>query len=132
MTNPEPQDERRSFTSRTPVNDNPDQVVYRRGFVTRHQVSGWRFRPSRNRDGELVRQVMGCVASRIRTLTANLNRLRSRFWCSAASLAKHSHTGLNFDVSIYASLNKPVYPASLLDAEIFPQKAYPRIIRRTE
>ncbi|HZU49260.1 MAG TPA: type VII secretion protein EccB, partial [Mycobacterium sp.] len=36
-------DERRSFTSRTPVNDNPDKVVYRRGFVTRHQVTGWRF-----------------------------------------------------------------------------------------
>jgi ESX secretion system ATPase EccB len=43
MTNPEPRDERRSFSSRTPVNDNPDQVVYRRGFVTRHQVTGWRF-----------------------------------------------------------------------------------------
>jgi type VII secretion protein EccB len=42
MTNPE-DDERRSFSSRTPVNDNPDKVVYRRGFVTRHQVSGWRF-----------------------------------------------------------------------------------------
>ncbi|MBV8292610.1 MAG: type VII secretion protein EccB, partial [Mycobacterium sp.] len=36
-------DDRRSFASRTPVNDNPDQVVYRRGFVTRHQVTGWRF-----------------------------------------------------------------------------------------
>jgi type VII secretion protein EccB len=35
--------ERRSFASRTPVNDNPDKVVYRRGFATRHQVSGWRF-----------------------------------------------------------------------------------------
>src|SRR5437868_572422 len=43
MTNPEPPDERRSFSSRTPVNDNPAQVVYRRGFVTRHQVTGWRF-----------------------------------------------------------------------------------------
>jgi type VII secretion protein EccB len=47
MTNQEPDGEwggaRRSFTSRTPVNDNPDQVVYRRGFVTRHQVTGWRF-----------------------------------------------------------------------------------------
>jgi len=43
VTNPESQDERRSFTSRTPVNDNPDKVVYRRGFVTRHQVTGWRF-----------------------------------------------------------------------------------------
>jgi type VII secretion protein EccB len=43
MTNPEPQDERRAFASRTPVNDNPDKVEYRRGFVTRHQVSGWRF-----------------------------------------------------------------------------------------
>jgi len=39
----EPEDERRSFTSRTPVNENPDAVAYRRGFVTRHQVSGWRF-----------------------------------------------------------------------------------------
>src|SRR6201997_440632 len=35
--------DRRSFSSRTPVNDNPDRVVYRRGFVTRHQVTGWRF-----------------------------------------------------------------------------------------
>ncbi|MGO9383948.1 MAG: type VII secretion protein EccB [Mycobacterium sp.] len=34
---------RRSFASRTPANDNPDKVVYRRGFVTRHQVTGWRF-----------------------------------------------------------------------------------------
>ncbi|BBX47621.1 type VII secretion system ESX-3 subunit EccB3 [Mycobacterium cookii] len=42
MTAPEG-DDRRSFASRTPVNDNPDKVVYRRGFVTRHQVTGWRF-----------------------------------------------------------------------------------------
>ena len=41
--NHEPEGDRRSFASRTPVNDNPDKVVYRRGFVTRHQVSGWRF-----------------------------------------------------------------------------------------
>ena len=47
MTNNETDGEwaeaRRSFTSRTPVNENPDKVDYRRGFVTRHQVSGWRF-----------------------------------------------------------------------------------------
>ncbi len=43
MTNPESQDQRRSFASRTPANDNPDKVEYRRGFVTRHQVTGWRF-----------------------------------------------------------------------------------------
>jgi type VII secretion protein EccB len=43
MTSAESPDDRRSFASRTPVNDNPDKVVYRRGFVTRHQVSGWRF-----------------------------------------------------------------------------------------
>ncbi|MGV0811126.1 type VII secretion protein EccB [Mycolicibacterium boenickei] len=36
-------DERRSFSSRTPSNDNPDQVSYRRGFVTKNQVTGWRF-----------------------------------------------------------------------------------------
>ncbi|WP_197377202.1 type VII secretion protein EccB [Mycolicibacterium baixiangningiae] len=35
--------DRRSFSSRTPANDNPERVTYRRGFVTRHQVSGWRF-----------------------------------------------------------------------------------------
>ncbi|OBJ00413.1 type VII secretion protein EccB [Mycobacterium sp. 1165196.3] len=43
MTSNHESDDRRSFASRTPVNDNPDQVEYRRGFVTRHQVSGWRF-----------------------------------------------------------------------------------------
>jgi type VII secretion protein EccB len=47
MTRDEPDGEwaeaRRSFASRTPVNDNPGQVIYRRGFVTRHQVTGWRF-----------------------------------------------------------------------------------------
>lgn len=36
-------DDRRSFSSRTPANDNPEQVTYRRGFITRHQVTGWRF-----------------------------------------------------------------------------------------
>jgi type VII secretion protein EccB len=43
--------ERRSFSSRTPVNDNPDKVVYRRGFVTRHQVTGWRFIMRRTASG---------------------------------------------------------------------------------
>lgn len=38
-----PDGDRRSFTSRTPSNENPEQVTYRRGFVTRHQVTGWRF-----------------------------------------------------------------------------------------
>ena len=44
MTGPEqvPED-RRSFASRTPLNQNPDAVQYRRGFVTKHQVTGWRF-----------------------------------------------------------------------------------------
>lgn len=35
--------DRREFASRTPVNENADRVVHRRSFVTRHQVSGWRF-----------------------------------------------------------------------------------------
>ena len=38
-----PDGDRRSFSSRTPANENPDRVSYRRGFVTRHQVTGWRF-----------------------------------------------------------------------------------------
>jgi type VII secretion protein EccB len=48
MTSP---DDRRSFTSRTPANENPDRVTYRRGFVTRHQVSGWRFVMRRTASG---------------------------------------------------------------------------------
>jgi type VII secretion protein EccB len=36
-------EDRREFASRTPVNENTDRFAYRRGFVTRHQVSGWRF-----------------------------------------------------------------------------------------
>ncbi len=43
MSEHEPDEPRRSFSSRTPANDNPDRVEYRRGFVTRHQVTGWRF-----------------------------------------------------------------------------------------
>ncbi|MGA7055351.1 MAG: type VII secretion protein EccB [Mycobacterium sp.] len=43
MSDRQPDEERRSFTSRTPANENPEKVDYRRGFVTRHQVSGWRF-----------------------------------------------------------------------------------------
>lgn len=43
MAEREAPDDRRSFASRTPQNDNPEKVVYRRGFVTRHQVTGWRF-----------------------------------------------------------------------------------------
>jgi type VII secretion protein EccB len=42
VTSPENPD-RRSFASRTPVNDNPERSEYRRAFVTRHQVTGWRF-----------------------------------------------------------------------------------------
>ncbi|CAA0104153.1 ESX-3 secretion system ATPase EccB3 [Mycolicibacterium vanbaalenii] len=38
-----PNGDRRSFSSRTPNNENPEGVSYRRGFVTRHQVTGWRF-----------------------------------------------------------------------------------------
>jgi len=48
MTNREQDQDRRSFASRTPVNDNPDKVVYRRGFVTRHQVTGARGRAANN------------------------------------------------------------------------------------
>lgn len=43
MSTDQEDSERRSFASRTPVNENPDHVEYRRGFVTKHQVSGWRF-----------------------------------------------------------------------------------------
>lgn len=48
MTTP---DDRRSFSSRTPANENPERITYRRGFVTRHQVSGWRFVMRRTASG---------------------------------------------------------------------------------
>lgn len=35
--------ERRTFASRTPASENPEPLKYRRGFVTGHQVTGWRF-----------------------------------------------------------------------------------------
>lgn len=41
--NPHTEPPRRSFASRTPAGTHPDQITYRSGFVTRHQVSGWRF-----------------------------------------------------------------------------------------
>ncbi|EFV14571.1 type VII secretion protein EccB [Segniliparus rugosus] len=37
------QHERRSFASRTPASEHPEPLTYRRGFVTGHQVTGWRF-----------------------------------------------------------------------------------------
>lgn len=41
--NEDAETDRRAFSSRTPANENRDGLSYRRGFVTRHQVSGWRF-----------------------------------------------------------------------------------------
>lgn len=35
--------ERRVFASRTPASESPEPLRYRRGFVTGHQVTGWRF-----------------------------------------------------------------------------------------
>ncbi|MGH3724441.1 MAG: type VII secretion protein EccB [Mycobacterium sp.] len=35
--------ERRAFASRTPASENSEPLKYRRGFVTGHQVTGWRF-----------------------------------------------------------------------------------------
>lgn len=35
--------ERRAFASRTPASESPEPLKYRRGFVTGHQVTGWRF-----------------------------------------------------------------------------------------
>ena len=37
MTSPN-DDDRRGFSSRSPVNENPDRVSYRRGFVTKHHA----------------------------------------------------------------------------------------------
>ena len=68
MSGPDNQD-RREFTSRTPVNDNPDRVAYRRGFVTRHQVSGWRF---------IVRRIASGVALHDTRMLVDPLRTQSR------------------------------------------------------
>src|SRR3954466_15000086 len=62
-------DERRSFPSRPPINDNPDKVEYRRGFVTRHQVSGWRF---------VIRRIASGVALHDTRMLVNQLRSQSR------------------------------------------------------
>ena len=63
MTDRGPDDDRRSFASRTPANDNPDKVEYRRGFVTRHQVTGWRFVMRRIASGVALHDT-GCSSIR--------------------------------------------------------------------
>jgi type VII secretion protein EccB len=60
---------RREFTPRTPVNQNPDHVAYRRGFVTRHQVSGWRF---------IVRRIASGVALHDTRMLVDPLRTQSR------------------------------------------------------
>lgn len=62
-------DERKTFSSRTPVNENPEQVRYRRGFVTRHQVSGWRF---------LMRRIASGVAMHDTRMLVDPLRTQSR------------------------------------------------------
>lgn len=61
--------DRKSFSSRTPVNENPEQVRYRRGFVTRHQVSGWRF---------LMRRIASGVAMHDTRMLVDPLRTQSR------------------------------------------------------
>ncbi len=61
--------DRLTFSSRTPVNDNPEQVRYRRGFVTRHQVSGWRF---------LMRRIASGVAMHDTRMLVDPLRTQSR------------------------------------------------------
>lgn len=61
--------DRKSFSSRTPVNENPDQIHYRRGFVTRHQVSGWRF---------LMRRIASGVAMHDTRMLVDPLRTQSR------------------------------------------------------
>ena len=78
MSDPDNQD-RREFTSRTPVNENPDRVVYRRGFVTRHQVSGWRFIMRRIASGVALHDTRMLVDP-LRTQSAQFS---SAPWCSS-------------------------------------------------
>lgn len=68
----EPEDDRRGFASRTPDNTNPDRVTYRRGFVTKHQVTGWRFLMRRMASGVALhdtRMLVDPLRSQSRALT---------------------------------------------------------------
>ena len=78
MNNAGSEDERRGFSSRTPDNNNPDRVRYRRGFVTKHQVTGWRFVMRRLSAGVAMhdaRMLVDPLRSQSRALTMPLRRL---------------------------------------------------------
>ena len=74
MTSPN-DDDRRGFSSRSPVNENPDRVSYRRGFVTKHQVTGWRFLMRRIASGVALhdaRMLVDPLRSQSRALTTGV------------------------------------------------------------
>jgi type VII secretion protein EccB len=121
MTSPEPDDDRRSFASRTPVNDNPDKVVYRRGFVTKHQVSGWRFVMRRIASGVALhdtRMLVDPLRTQARSVVMGVLILVTALaGCFVFSLIKPSGSVSNNDVladrstaALYVKVGEQLHP----------------------
>ena len=86
--------DRKTFSSRTPVNENPEQVRYRRGFVTRHQVSGWRF---------LMRRIASGVALHDTRMLVDPLRTQSRSVLVGGLGGRRIVTGASYQARVFGA-----------------------------
>jgi type VII secretion protein EccB len=145
MTNPESPDDRRSFASRTPVNDNPEKVVYRRGFVTRHQVTGWRFVMRRIASGVALhdtRMLVDPLRSQTRAVLMGVVMLITALaGCFVFSLIRPNGSAANNPIladrssdALYVRVGDQLHPVlNLASARLIAGKsANPTMVKSTE
>ncbi|MGV0743717.1 type VII secretion protein EccB [Mycolicibacterium sp. XJ870] len=135
MTGPTQPEDRRSFASRTPTNENPDQVQYRRGFVTRHQVTGWRFIMRRIASGVALhdtRMLVDPLRTQSRAvLTGALILITGLIGCFLFSLFRPGGTAGNDAIladrstaALYVRVGEQVHPVlNLTSARLIAGKA---------
>ncbi|MGV0768879.1 type VII secretion protein EccB [Mycobacterium syngnathidarum] len=133
MTAPDP--DRRSFASRTPSNENPDQVSYRRGFVTKNQVTGWRFVQRRVASGVALhdtRMLVDPLRTQSRAvLTGALILITGLVGCFLFSLFRPGGTAGNDTVladrstaALYVRVGEQLHPVlNLTSARLITGKA---------
>lgn len=133
MTAPDP--DRRSFASRTPSNENPDQVSYRRGFVTKNQVTGWRFVQRRIASGVALhdtRMLVDPLRTQSRAvLTGALILITGLVGCFLFSLFRPGGTAGNDTVladrstaALYVRVGEQLHPVlNLTSARLITGKA---------
>lgn len=133
MTAPDP--DRRSFASRTPSNENPDQVSYRRGFVTKNQVTGWRFVQRRIASGVALhdtRMLVDPLRTQSRAvLTGALILITGMVGCFLFSLFRPGGTAGNDTVladrstaALYVRVGEQLHPVlNLTSARLITGKA---------